>query len=100
MSAADVNAINSNTNTRTGILDKNSKLRLEAMEVRLTARIAATEAAIAADPKNPVTQKMLNTAVSTGLSRAKITVTPGEVEDLTPGEDENPTPEEDETPTP
>lgn len=54
-------------NTRIGQLDLNSRVRL-----------AAIEAAIAADPNNPVTQEQLNKAVAAGLAGAQITLKPGE----------------------
>lgn len=53
-------------NTRLGTLDANSR-----------ARLSAIEAAIDADPNNPVSQDMLNKAVAKGLAGAQITVQPG-----------------------
>ncbi len=56
-------AMEDRLNTRIGTIDKNS-----------SARLAAIEKAIGADPNNPVTQDQLNKAVKEGLAGAKITL--------------------------
>lgn len=73
LSAADVKAINDNTNSRLGTADRNAKAR----HAEVIARISAVEASIDADPANPVTQPMLDEAVAKGLKGASITIDTG-----------------------